>query len=109
MIDTDKDRDSDFVAFNLNRYVRVKLNKTGHTIYFNYRSKLANELAEQGLHDLANCVSLSLEKDGDYAIFQMHQLFTIFGGGKFRNGGKSPFEKMEILFEPGDLIEVEND
>ena len=57
-----------WIKFNLNDYVKVKLNETGERLYLE--------------HFTRTCISLSLMKKPDedgYMTFQMHEFMNIFG------------------------------
>ena len=81
------------INFNLNSYVKVKLNDKGRNIYYHRNDNLGEEF-------LRKCPPDYPEEDNDgYTKFQMWELMILYGN-HMNFGHDTPFETMWVILDP---------
>ena len=92
--------------FNINEYVRVKLNEVGLEIYKNRMKEINKNLEETTELKFPIYPIYPIRDNKGYVKFQLWDLMEIFGS-YLRVGKEIPFEDNSIYIESNDLREVE--
>ncbi|MBW1853066.1 MAG: hypothetical protein JRJ00_00025 [Deltaproteobacteria bacterium] len=85
----------EYTKFNINDYVKVKLNQEGRNIYFDRDKRLNDSYGRE----IIKPRTPEVDKEG-YSKFQMHELMSLYGE-HLTIGGITPFET-EIYLENKD-------
>jgi hypothetical protein len=92
---------SDYLSFNINDIIKVKLNDEGFRILYSYYHKNDEKFpALKSLMPSMVQLQKNVDKNG-YISFQLHKFLDVFGG-KLDYGTIAPFDT-DILIKQSDL------